>query len=128
MTRYPLQRVGRLLVTKAAVSGPAGVHVVRLLVDTGSIYTILPVEVLESIGCSPASSHEHARIITGSGYLIVPKVQVVWLQCLGQKVDRMAIVAHTLPIGSLVDGLLGMDFLEPLGAKLLITERVIEIP
>jgi len=40
----------------------------------------------------------------------------------------MAIVAHTLPIGSLVDGLLGMDFLEPLGAKLLINERVIEIP
>ena len=77
MTRYPLQRVGRLLVTKAAVSGPAGVHVVRLLVDTGSVYTILPVEVLESIGCSPASSHEHVRIITGSGYLIVPKVQVV---------------------------------------------------
>jgi len=44
MTRYPLQRVGRLLVTKAAVSGPAGVHVVRLLVDTGSVYTILPRE------------------------------------------------------------------------------------
>jgi predicted aspartyl protease len=81
MTRYPLQRVGRLLVTKAAVSGPAGVHVVRLLVDTGSVYTILPVEVLESIGCSPVSSHEHVRIITGSGYLIVPKVQIVWLQC-----------------------------------------------
>jgi len=40
----------------------------------------------------------------------------------------MAIVAHTLPIGSIVDGLLGMDFLEPLGAKLLVTERVIEIP
>ena len=50
------------------------------------------------------------------------------MQCLGQKVDRMAIVAHTLPIGSVVDGLVGMDFLAPLGAKLLITARVIEIP
>ena len=128
MTRYPLQRLGRLLLTKAAVSGPAGVHVVRLLVDTGSVYTILPVEVLEYLGCSPASSREHVRIITGSGYLIVPKVQVVWLQCLGQRVDRMAVVAHTLPIGSVVDGLLGMDFLAPLGARLLITEGVIEVP
>ena len=128
MTRYLLQRLGRLLLTKAAVSGPAGVHVVRLLVDTGSVYTILPVEVLESVGCSPASSREHVRLITGSGYLIVSKVQVGWLQCLGQKVDRMAVVAHTLPIGSVVDGLLGMDFLAPLGAKLIITEGVIEIP
>jgi len=86
------------------------------------------VEVLESVGCSPASSREHVRRITGSGSLIVPKVQVGWLQCLGQQVDRMAVVAHNLPTGSVVDGLLGMDFLAPLGAKLIITEGVIEIP
>jgi hypothetical protein len=47
MTKYPLERVGGLLLTKAAVSGPAGVKVLWLLVDTGSVYTILPVEVLE---------------------------------------------------------------------------------
>lgn len=40
----------------------------------------------------------------------------------------MAVVAHTLPFGSLVDGLLGMDFLRPLSAKLLIAEGAIEIP
>lgn len=128
MTRYPLQRLGRLLLTKAAISGPAGVHVVRLLVDTGSVYTIVPVEVLESLGCSPAGSSSRVRVVTGSGYLIVPQVQVVWLQCLGQKVERMTVVAHTVPIGSLVDGLLGMDFLGSLGARLLITEGVIELP
>ena len=128
MTQYLLERVGSLLLTKAAVSGSAGVKVVRLLVDTGSVYTILPVEVLESVGCSPAASTTHVRLITGSGYLIAPKVQVSWFQCLGQKVEQMAVVAHTLPFGSLVDGLLGMDFLRPLSAKLLIAEGVIEIP
>jgi len=128
MTRYLLERVGSLLLTKAAVSGPAGVKVVRLLVDTGSVYTILPVEVLESVDCSPAASTAHVRLITGSGYLIAPKVQVSWFQCLGQKVEQMAVVAHTLPFGSLVDGLLGMDFLRPLSAKLLIAEGAIEIP
>ena len=128
MTRYPLERVGGLLLTKAAISGPAGVKVLRLLVDTGSVYTILPMEVLESVGCSPTASVEHVRIITGSGYLIAPKVQVEWVQCLGQKIDRMTVVAHTLPIGSFVDGLLGMDFLGPLGARLLLAEGAIEVP
>ena len=128
MTRYTLEHVGDLLLTKAAISGPAGVKVVRLLVDTGSVYTILPVEVVESIGCSPAASPKHIRLITGSGYLIAPKVQVSWLQCLGKKIDQMAVVAHTLPFGSLVDGLLGMDFLRPLGTRLLIAEGVIEVP
>ena len=128
MTRYPLERVGNLLLTKAAISGPAGVKVVRLLVDTGSVYTIVPVEVLESVGCSPAVSPEHVRLITGSGYIIAPRVRVVWLQCLGQKVDQMAVVAHTLPFGSLVDGLLGMDFLRPFRATILIAEGIIEVP
>ena len=100
----------------------------KLLVDTGSVYTILPVEVLESVGCSPAVSTDHVRLITGSGYLIVPRVRTSWLQCLGQKVDQMAVVAHTLPFGSLVNGLLGTDFLRLLHARILITEGVIELP
>lgn len=128
MTIYPLERIGNLFATKAAVSGPAGVKVMRLLVDTGSAYTILPVEVLESVGCSPAASTEHVRLITGSGYVIAPRVYVLWFQCLGQKSNDISIVAHTLPFGILVDGLLGMDFLRPLNARLLMTDGIIELP
>src|SRR5919106_865131 len=128
MPRYFLEGVGHLLVTKAAVSGPAGVKVVRVLVDTGSVYTVLSVEVLESVGCSPALSNEHVRIITGSGYLIAPKVQITWFQCVGQKIDRMNVIAHTLPMGSLVDGLLGMDFLASVRVTLRIAEGVADIP
>ena len=40
----------------------------------------------------------------------------------------MAVVAHTLPFGSLVDGLLGMDFLGAVRAKILIAEGIIELP
>lgn len=100
----------------------------RLLIDTGSVYTVLPIEVLESIECSPAGSLDRVRIVTGSGYLIVSRVRVTWFQCLGRRVDDMVVVAHTLPIGSLVDGLLGMDFLGPTGGRLLIAEGTIEIP
>lgn len=128
MTRYPLECVGTLLLTKAAVSGPAGVKVIRLLIDTGSVYTVLPVEVLESIGCSPAVSPDHVRLVIGSGYIIAAQVQVVWLQCLGRKVDQMVVVAHTLPFGSLADGLLGIDFLRRVSARILLPEGVIDIP
>jgi len=128
MIRYALERVGSLLLTKAAVAGPLGVNVIRLLVHTGSVYTVLSVEVLEAVGCSPAVSREHVRIITGSGYLVVPKVQITWLQCLGQKIDEMTVVAHTLPMGSLVDGLLGMDFLSAVDARILPADGAIEMP
>jgi aspartyl protease family protein len=80
------------------------------------------------MGCSPAISREHIRIITGSGYLIAPTVQVTWFQCLGQKIDRMTVVAHTLPVGSVVDGLLGMDFLASRGVMLHTAEGSADIP
>jgi len=112
MKRYSLVRVGSLLITKAAVSGPAGTKVLNLLVDTGSTYTIAALEVLEAIGCSPVGSKEHARIVTGSGHVVAPLVKVPRLQCLGYKIQGFKIVARTLPPESAVDGLLGMDFLQ----------------
>jgi hypothetical protein len=40
----------------------------------------------------------------------------------------MNVIAHTLPMGSLVDGLLGMDFLASMRATLRITEGILDIP
>ncbi|ETW99655.1 MAG: hypothetical protein ETSY2_40470 [Candidatus Entotheonella gemina] len=127
MATYSLELAGNLLLTKAAVAGPTGVKVVKLLVDTGSSYTILPVEVLESVACSPAESRERVRVVTGSGHLVLPKVSLAWLQCLGRKLDQMVVVAYTLPVGSFADGLLGMDFLRAVNARILITEGIIEL-
>jgi len=50
---YPLQRQGNLLWVRAAVgSNDGSVIVVRLLVDTGSSFTVLPTKVVEALGCN----------------------------------------------------------------------------
>jgi len=109
--KYSLQRIGHLLSLRAVVSGKEGTRVVRLLVDTGSTYTILPNEVLSSIGLDPFASKERVRIVTGSGYLVVPQIKVQRFDCLGCKIEGFEVVGHTIPPESFVDGLLGMDFL-----------------
>jgi predicted aspartyl protease len=124
---YTLTRTGNLLLARAAVTGPAGTKVINLLVDTGSTYTIFPVEVLESIGLSPAESKEHERIATGSGYIIAPKIRVGSLSTLGKEFRRVVVVAHTLPFGGPIDGLLGMDILCRLKAKIATAQGVIEV-
>lgn len=125
--RYTVTRTGSLLLARAAVTGPAGTKVLNLLVDTGSTYTILPVEVLESIGLSPAESQEHERIATGSGYIIAPKVTVRSLSTLGKELRRTVVIAHTLPFGGPIDGLLGMDVLCRLKAKITTAKGMIEV-
>ncbi|MBI5183510.1 MAG: hypothetical protein HY999_04020, partial [Nitrospinae bacterium] len=59
----------------------------------------------------PAMTKEKQRIITGSGYEIVPVVHISKFHCLGEFIENFKVLAHTLPFGTYVDGLLGMDFM-----------------
>ena len=85
-------------------------------------------EALEAIGCSPANVREHARIVTGNGTIIVPLVSVNQFQSLGKKRRGWKVAAHTLPIGLPIDGLLGMDFLWALKARIDLAKGIIEVP
>ncbi len=51
------------------------------------------------------------RVITASGVIVAPVVRVSWFHCLGQQMEDFPVTAYTLPPGTFVDGLLGMDFL-----------------
>lgn len=108
---YRLIRRGRLLIARAAISdGQGGVVAVRLLVDTGSSYTVLPFEVVEAAGCDTHHASGRAQIVTANGTIVAPKVTLPWFHCLGCRVEHFTAVAHTLPSGTFVDGLLGVDF------------------
>ncbi len=111
MRVYRAEKRGSLLLVRAFVEGARGKAYPKLLLDTGSAYTLVSQEILESIGCSPAQPERTQRIITGSGYEIVPVVLVKRLNCMGSLLENFEILAHTLPFGAYVDGLLGMDFL-----------------
>ena len=109
---YRLLQYGKLLLLRAAVGGrERGVVVLRLLVDTGASYTMLPVEVVEGLGYDTHHPLNHCRIMSASGIIIAPVVEISWLNCLGQRVEIFPVVVHTLPSGTFIDGLLGMDFL-----------------
>lgn len=128
MRRYKLSNSGNLLITKAAITGPDGIKILSLLVDTGSSYTIIPVEALESCGCSPVEAKKHLRIVTGSGFIVAPVVQLKWFGAFGAKIDNFNVVAHTLPFSGPIDGLLGMDFLRKIKARINTEDSLIEIP
>jgi len=112
MKLYKVQRLGSLLVVRSYLKGPEAAVYPRLLIDTGSTYTIVAQEILESIGCSPGLAKERMRIATASGYEMCPVVWIQQFSCLGQCIEDWYVLAHTLPFGTYVDGLLGMDFMQ----------------
>jgi len=85
---YKVEKFGHLLVVRACLEGKENRVYPKLLVDTGSTYTIISQELLELIGCSPTSPVRKQRITTGSGYEIVPVVIVNQMHCLGKSVEK----------------------------------------
>lgn len=118
MRVYKAEKKGAFLLIKDFIEGTSGRAYPKLLLDTGSAYTLISQEILESIGCSPAFSKRTQRIITGNGYEIVPVVLVNRFNCMGSLLENFEILGHTLPFGSYVDGLLGMDFLSKFEAEI----------
>ena len=119
--RYQLQKRGNLLLLNAAIGKSDGTaHKIRLLLDTGSSYTVLNSHLLESLGYDLQVSQQ-VSVFAANGKVDAPIIVASWLNLLGQRLKSYSIVAHALPTGVFVDGLLGIDLLTHL-------EAVIDIP
>jgi predicted aspartyl protease len=111
---YRLLRYGQnLLAVQATVGSREGGDFVRvrLLVDTGSSFTILPVQVLQNLGYDTRNPLRRQELVTGQGRIYVPVINVCWCNCVGQLIESFEIVAHDIPPNLRIDGLIGMDFL-----------------
>ena len=122
---YNLLRQNRLLLTRATVGGNARKVDVRLLVDTGSTFTILPVECIERLGYDLLHPVRKERLITASGTIWAPIIHLSWFNCLGVTLKNFSAIAYTLPHGIWADGLLGMDFLTQCKAVISVGEAKI---
>jgi predicted aspartyl protease len=81
-------------------------------VDTGAAFSLLSPAILRAIGIDPLQAVMHQRIATANGYVVAPVATIPRLECLGQRFDQYRVLAHALPFGSALNGVLGMDFLE----------------
>lgn len=100
-----------LLSVYAVVSGPRTWRSLKLAVDTGATYTMLPPDLLMDVGYDPTRTRQRMELSTANGLVLVPLLRVHQLKCLGLTVKDVEVVAHHLPPESPVEGLLGLDVL-----------------
>src|SRR5260221_12986909 len=84
---------------------------VYLAIDTGATTTIISPHVAMAIGCEPDPFVKNAAIITVSSFAYMPVVKIPRMDCLGVQVGGLEVICHQLPAESVVEGLLGLDFL-----------------
>jgi len=127
MKRYRLTVRDRLLFTRAALRQQKLFRVVSLLIDTGASQTIISWETLLSLGLDPTLSAIRKSVTTANGLVSMPQVEIEELNVLGQSVMSLQVLAHTIPLGSQVNGVLGMDFLRQFEFRLNFKQSVIEL-
>lgn len=127
MRRYQLTVRGDLFFTRAALRSERLLRVTTLLVDTGSSYTIVSWETLTSLGIDPAASKVRRSLMTANGLIQAPEVTVEDFHCLGDHIARFPLVAHSIPLGATVDGVLGMNFLRTYTSSLNFRDAMVEV-
>ena len=86
-------------------------RIVRMALDTGASYLMVPWNVAEVLGYTPAKVRRQVPITTASGTEIAPLLILEKVQVLGKAVSKVQAFCHDLPPQSPVDGLLGLSFL-----------------
>jgi predicted aspartyl protease len=94
------------------IIGPKTRRTIKMALDTGASFTMIPAEKILATGHKiPTSQEKMIRVFTASGIEYAPLVLISSLKCLGITVRNINVVCHTLPSESPVEGLLGINFL-----------------
>jgi hypothetical protein len=109
------------ILVKGEISGPLGAANLELLLDTGATISLIRPAILVSLGYDPDASPDRLAVTMGGGNTVCPRVLLTRLTTLGQHRIGFPVLSHSLPPGSGVDGLLGLDFLR--GAVLTVDFR-----
>ena len=99
-----------LILVRAELSGPTGVVLAKLALDTGANSTILRSQTLGLAGYRPENSTDLARLTAGTGTAMAPRLMLNRLTALGHHAIGLRVLAHDLPPEAGIDGLLGLDF------------------
>jgi len=100
---------------------------IRVALDTGATYTMIPWKTAEVLGLEPELSKERIEIITASGVEKAPLATLNSIVVLGKRLEGVQVVVHDLPPKSYVDGLLGLKLLVQLKLKIDFSKGILEV-
>ena len=84
----------------------------KMVLDTGATYCMIPWHIAEELGYKPALTKESIAVHTANGQIHVPIITVEYIMVLGKHIKNCEVLIHDLPETSRVDGLIGLSFLK----------------
>ena len=98
---------------------------ILVALDTGASTTMIPTKVAADLGYDLSNPNE--QIITASGIVLANRITVHKLTAIGETVENVDVVCHDLPEGSIIEGLLGLNFLRHFDVNISFSTGTIEL-
>lgn len=114
---------GELIVVKATIAGPRATTQVRMLVDTGALMTTINPDVLDLIGYSPRDALRRTKVHSAVGEEEGYALQVASFTALGFTANDVLVNVFDLGHDDIVDGLIGMSFLNSFNLEIRPAEK-----
>jgi predicted aspartyl protease len=67
---------------------------IKVALDTGATYTMIPWEIAEALGYKPEISKEKVTLITASGVETAPLIEIKKIKFLGEGLDNVPVVIN----------------------------------
>ena len=98
---------------------------ILVALDTGASTTIIPTEVATDLGYNLSNPNE--QMMTANGIVLAKRITVRKLTAIGETVENIDVVCHDLPEGSIIEGLLGLNFLRHFDVNISFSTGTIEL-
>ncbi len=98
---------------------------VFVVLDTGASTTMIPTKVAADLGYD--ISNPNQQIMTANGIVLAKRITVRKLTAIGETVENIDVVCHDLPEDSIIEGLLGLNFLRHFDVNISFSTGTIEL-
>ena len=117
----------------SAVIVPVEIHgdktysTLDMILATGATFVTLPFDLVESLGYEPTQSGDTVRLMTASGIVTAPLVEIRRIRVLGMEAINVYTLCIDLPGDGRLGGLLGLSFLKHFDVDLHFRNRELSI-
>lgn len=129
MARISFDSTRSLIVLSLEVGGTNADTAQTLSVglDTGASITSIPSQVATDLGYDLSNPKQEVNILTSNGIITEKIITVHNLTAIGETVEDIDVLCHDLPENSIVEGLLGLNFLQHFDISIMFSNGTIEI-
>lgn len=100
---------------------------VPVALDTGASITTIPPQVATDLGYDLSNPKQEVNILASNGVFTAKIISVRKLTAIGETVENIDVLCHDLPEDSIVEGLLGLNFLQHFDINISFSTGTIEL-